>query len=484
MALVRISDTSQPTRSDVSDSVFSIEEAGLDPEPGDAIDAATDLVIHSQVTIASYDSRLGPQGGTNVGQAGHIRSGGSLDIHANAQIFGDVRPGSPSWAQAVPVPSGLVSQGNLSLKNKETRTLAAGDYLFDAIDMKNASVLQTQGPVRIWFRSLNMNSSARIEPWGSQPKDMRLYGRVSDGSVDLKAHSSIYGFIYTPAGDVVVRSHARVYGAITGDQVTVHAHAQIHRDVALGDGRPNCIDPPTAPETPFVDRAVIAVAGDVIVRDGGYTDSYDSCLGPHGNGNQGSNGHIQAAGEIQLGYSTAINGQLFPDTPSNAAIVAVPPGLTSAGDLVIQSGNTLYLAAGSYLVNNLTLNSGAKLVGRGGSVRIWYTGSLTVNSHSVLEGQDRMPANLVLYGQGSGRVELKAHGQIFGLVDSPGQFCTVNSHSHLFGAVVAAEAEIKSSGKVHFDEALMHGCQTKRADDPPDGSLPGKPVRSQKGRQQ
>ena len=205
------------------------------------------------------------------------------------------------------------------------------------------------------------------------------------------------------------------------------------------------------PGAPCLARAtaVIADTGGVLLNSNSLVDSYQSSLGPYGGSNVGSQGNVRAATSIVLNSGAIVKGTLTPNSPAGLQPIRPPPSATSLGTLLVNSGQTLTLAAGSYVATSVTLNSNASLVVSGGPVLIWVTGSLVIGGPANAGGP---PANLQFLVTDRNDVNVNSGGLVHGVIYAPGAH--VNLNATVFGSVVGDQVSIFNSGSsVHYDQS-------------------------------
>jgi alpha-tubulin suppressor-like RCC1 family protein len=128
--------------------------------------------------------------------------------------------------------------------------------------------------------------------------------------------------------------------------------------------------------------------------------------------------------------------------------VQPPQGATQLGTLVVNSGQTLTLASGSYVASSLTLNSNSSLVVSSGPVFIWVTGAVVVSGSMNASG---LPASLQLLVTDSDDVDVNSGATIHGIIYAPAAH--VNLNASVYGSIVGDEVSIFNSGAaVHYDE--------------------------------
>ena len=191
-----------------------------------AIHAVGDWIeVRDNALVDSYDSNLGSYGGTNVSSQGDLLAAGGINAFSNAVIQGQVVEHSPSAVSLPQPPQGMTPNGDLNVN--DTRSLPAGDYYFNNINISSNAVLDIQGgQTRIWFAaSLNIQS---------QPENpVRFYDTGGNGKVEMQSNSILHGVIHTPGLPITIQSGASVYGGVTGYTIMLHGNASVHRDMSL-----------------------------------------------------------------------------------------------------------------------------------------------------------------------------------------------------------------------------------------------------------
>jgi hypothetical protein len=204
---------------------------------------------------------------------------------------------------------------------------------------------------------------------------------------------------------------------------------------------------------PTVGDALQATTGSVSVNPPALIDSYKSCNGAYGGSNISSDGNVQAGQAITVNRGAVIHGSISPNSPVTPTPFPQPAGLVSGGDL--NPSHQVTLSAGDYLFGNININNGGSIVGTGGLVRIWYTGSLNIGG--PVSAANNLPENLWFFGeQGSGSVNFNANVNVTGVIYSPtSPGVSINpSNAALFGALIGGGQATANAGAIHFDQVL------------------------------
>ena len=383
-----------------------------------------------------------------------IEAGGSVDIDPNAMVSATVSPGTPNDPTPVAMPAGLTLQGNLEVQSNQTIVLAAGDYYYDSVFIKDNSHLQTTGPVRIWFRSrLEVGSNAGVVAAGDAPANLTFNSTQNANFVEVKSNSLFIGSINAPnVNNIRIGSHTQFFGSVTGASVDVLSYAIVHLDTAFGA---SCAAPATMPNPPVLANALEATAGDVTLGQDALVDSYRSSEGAYDSANALTNGNVQASHNVTLHPSATLSGTAASHTDSSQESVPVPAGLTSSGTLFVNSNQTVTLTAGDYLYDDIHLASNATLKAEG-QVRIWFTGKLEIGSNASAVAVSGDPSDLWFFG-GCGWQAVRIGGSsvsLVGTIHAPDLSVFLQSNSNVFGAVVGATIEVYQNANVHYDEDL------------------------------
>ncbi len=237
--------------------------------------------------VDSYDSRLGPYGGENVGDSGNVVSSieslpGSVELTGSSKIYGNVE--SPNgeipfcWScevtgtisdtnsqsvDPVIVPdelSSLASGESINLTGSNSQVLSSGNYSLPSINVLGNAQLTLEGDVNIYLTdasSLNIGGSGRLIVNGTaniyidgsasttgagivtadqSPANFIVYGTSSSDSINIAGSGSVYGAIHAPNAAISVTGNARLFGSALGDSVDVTGSSRIHYDKALLDG--------------------------------------------------------------------------------------------------------------------------------------------------------------------------------------------------------------------------------------------------------
>jgi hypothetical protein len=173
---------------------------------------------------------------------------------------------------------------------------------------------------------------------------------------------------------------------------------------------------PTLTRTPLVPAAppvgVQAGTGG-LVSNGGSVTSYNSCTG---------------SAPVTLSPTPVPPvGSTPTHTPTPLTAVTPPTGQVNLGNLNVNGGQTVTLAAGTYFYNSVHINGGARLLGTGGLVRIYVASQFIVNSGGQARGFNDLPANLWVFGQNGSQLIVNSSATFYGVLYGPQSQVILNS---------------------------------------------------------
>jgi hypothetical protein len=223
------------------------------------------------------------------------------------------------------------------------------------------------------------------------------------------------------------------------------------------------------------------------LRGGGFTDSYDSSLGPYLSQTPGSQGNVGSNGNVtNNGSPTTVNGSEYAGgtiDPGQAIItgvsyqgqplVALPPvippcagpnptsaGITPANDYNTSTGtlrgassDNIVLAAGTYCFSSVTLNSWATLTVSAGTVNIYLLGSGNSNfTGGGVINATGVPANLRIYATSNVRsITVNGGAQAAMVIYAPETDLTFTGGSSIYGSAVGGTIWLTGGTNFHYD---------------------------------
>ncbi len=135
-------------------------------------------------------------------------------------------------ASAVPA---IPANRKISLGNKETMTLTAGDYYISDITLNNGATLiinPGSGQVAIYLTgSADFKNGSTLNISGS-PDRFSLFSNANV-TIDLYHGSAFKGLLYAPYADVEVKNSADFYGLVWADALDIKNTGDVYIDTSL-----------------------------------------------------------------------------------------------------------------------------------------------------------------------------------------------------------------------------------------------------------
>lgn len=222
----------------------------------DALFGRDFVTMHGNAYTDSYDSSLGPYGGSNVFQTGHVRSDNDITLSGNATVRGDAIPGpdhvvstsgnakvtgviepatSPKQLPLVLVPGNAVDLGAISLQGNATRTLIAGTYRASSLSISGNGQLIIDarlGPVNLYVSGSASIGGNGISNQSNVPSDFNL---VQSGTADVtfSGNAAFSGTVYAPNSVLSLTGNGTMFGAFIGAGLRLSGNGAIHFDEVL-----------------------------------------------------------------------------------------------------------------------------------------------------------------------------------------------------------------------------------------------------------
>jgi hypothetical protein len=217
----------------------ALSSAVTDPVPwsawADTVVANTsNIVVGGRTLVDSYQSSVGPYGGTNVGSAAVVQAATTISNNGGV-IHGTQKQHAPAGFAVVPVPSGATNlplgshtPGALNINTAaQSITLAPGNYVAASITVSapGAINISPPGQVRIWVTgSLNLGGNLNLK---GVPRNLAFLVTGS-GAVNINGGGALYGLVFAPASGMLINSP--VFGTVIGSSVTLNTGAAVHFD--------------------------------------------------------------------------------------------------------------------------------------------------------------------------------------------------------------------------------------------------------------
>jgi hypothetical protein len=205
----------------------------------------SNVVIGGGVRIDSYQSSLGPYGGSNVGSAAVVQAATTISNNGGV-VRGTLRPNTPAGLAVVPVPSGArnlplgsTTPGSVNISSvAQSITLAPGNYVAANLSVNAPGAIRVSpaGEVRIWVTgSLNLGGNLNAN---GIPKNLTFLV-TSSGFVNINGGGAFFGLLYAPTSAVNV--NGPVFGTVIGRSVVLNSGSAVHFDQSS-----TCAPPQTA----------------------------------------------------------------------------------------------------------------------------------------------------------------------------------------------------------------------------------------------
>jgi alpha-tubulin suppressor-like RCC1 family protein len=194
----------------------------------------TRIFSDSGSRVDSYESSLGPYGGSNVGDQGDVQSGTTIAANGGV-IHGAEIQNTPAGLGVIPAPAGAknlplgsAAPGSVNINTAaQSITLAPGNYVVANLNVNapGAITVSPPGQVLIWVTgSLNLGGSENL---GGIPDNLQFLV-TSNTPVNLNSGGKLFGFVYAPAAAVNVNSP--VFGSVVGSSVALNSGGAVHFD--------------------------------------------------------------------------------------------------------------------------------------------------------------------------------------------------------------------------------------------------------------
>ena len=212
--------------------------------PGGAVMLQTNSTASSAVFLDSGSEILGD---VAIGTGGDINS--AVFVSSNSSIGGVIESAvEPMTFPAVTVPDlpyrGVISSATTITESGKYDSLTMGSsgtlriegditlYVTGELTLlsSNSQVLVTEGSSLTLYLggNLTLDSSCSIVSAINDPTKIRIYGTPSCNAISLNSSSIIYGSIYAPEADLMMRSTAQLYGAFVGKSSVLDSGSTVH----------------------------------------------------------------------------------------------------------------------------------------------------------------------------------------------------------------------------------------------------------------
>jgi hypothetical protein len=180
------------------------------------------------------------------------------------------------------------------------------------------------------------------------------------------------------------------------------------------------------------------------------TRSFDLVL----NGPIRIQGDVQTAGRMVRSPDVVLKGKIQEHAPSAQPALPLPSGAKRLGHLAVAGNQRLTLAAGSYVVETLTLNDTAELTASG-PVKIWVRQAVNLSGYARTRVASGHATDLWIIGL-PGMLQANVNGavQLTGVLYVPDAVINVAGSCRVFGGLAGAGMTVNGDSLLRFDEDL------------------------------
>lgn len=255
--------------------------------------------------------------------------------------------------------------------------------------------------------------------------DLGLFG---DSQLDTKAYGNVYTY------DSRLVSNPQPEDSLGGGQIASNGEFISHQDT-------------------FIDGS-IQLGEDTMGNDGEWSEM------PEGGSIITGEPAVQTD-RIDPDPLGAIGGDLANDfayyaVTTNNNNSSANPTITNPKKVWIKNAETMTLTSGNYYIHDLILFNGATLNidSSSGPINIYITGQMEAKEGSMINISGE-PPDLNIFSNSDEKVILKNGGDFKGLVYAPYASIQILNSADFYGIAWGGDVEIKNSGDVYIDIALM-----------------------------
>jgi hypothetical protein len=142
---------------------------------------------------------------------------------------------------------------------------------------------------------------------------------------------------------------------------------------------------------------------------------------------------------------------LWSNAQNNNLNSAIAASLDSSGSLQLVNSQSLTLAAGNYVVNNLEIVNSAQLEIRpGATVNLFVKGTILVANNGALVADPNQGSHVTIYANGSGSTQLDNSSDARIDLYAPASDVQINNSADFFGAIVGNTIAVNNGGSYSF----------------------------------
>jgi hypothetical protein len=97
--------------------------------------------------------------------------------------------------------------------------------------------------------------------------------------------------------------------------------------------------------------------------------------------------------------------------------------------------------------------SGSAVLNVTGAVKLYVTGTFSMDGNSTIALAGNKPADLEIYIVGSGAVDL-GKNNLYAMLYAPQSAVTMSGNCDLFGSIIAKSISMNGNNTIHYDESL------------------------------
>jgi len=214
------------------------------------------------------------------------------------------------------------------------------------------------------------------------------------------------------------------------------------------------------------------------LTSGVTVESYDSAGGPYGSStNSGERGDIGANGDVTIdgvtqvkgnvtagdqihltSTSVTVTGRQTSPAPTVSLPAVTPPASTTV-DLIVGTGATRTLSAGTYNYRNVILGYGASLLTNGAPVTLFVSGVMSIEANVTIGAHPSTNLKIIMKSEGDDWTStwwwsidnLRLYASVYGR-NTDFYF---GANTQVYGTIVGRTIYVESGSQIRFDRALM-----------------------------
>jgi len=223
----------------------------------EALFGEAEVVLTGNTSTDSYDSTLGAYGGSNRFATGGVHSNGNITLTGSSTINGDAKPGPESAVifkgnptvtglkdaadsdrelAPVTIPAGAVALGDVVVKQNDRRTITAGTYVVQNLDVNGSGILtidSSAGGVTFFVTGwVRIGGAGKVVVTANGPRGFSIM-QIGNGGVWVGGSGEMPAAIYAPDSHLTVDGAGDLYGGFIGAGAHLDGSGQVHFDQSL-----------------------------------------------------------------------------------------------------------------------------------------------------------------------------------------------------------------------------------------------------------